>query len=80
MSTVNIRIDENLKKRSFSALEKLGVSPSEFLRQTLEYVAEHERLPFKSVLVTESEEELLALVRERLDNPKPGIKVSLDDL
>ncbi|MEE1982853.1 type II toxin-antitoxin system RelB/DinJ family antitoxin [Shewanella xiamenensis] len=30
--------DDELTERSFAALEKLGVSPSEALRQTLEYV------------------------------------------
>ncbi|MCS6232562.1 hypothetical protein G3488_17075 [Shewanella baltica] len=35
MGTINIRIDDELKERSFAALEKLGVSPSEALRQTL---------------------------------------------
>lgn len=80
MSTVNIRIDADLKSRSFAALEKLGVSPSEFIRQALEYVAEQQRLPFKPVLLSEDEEQLLAVVRERLANPQQSIKVNLNDL
>ncbi|MEE1982844.1 type II toxin-antitoxin system RelB/DinJ family antitoxin [Shewanella xiamenensis] len=55
MGTINIRIDDELKERSFAALEKLGVSPSEALRQTLEYVATRGALPFKLVTGKQSE-------------------------
>ena len=80
MGTINLRIDDDLKTRSYAVLEKLGVTPSELLRQTLEYVASQERLPFRMTVVTEDEEALLALVRERLASPQKGIRVSLDDL
>lgn len=80
MGTINIRVDDELKERSFAALEKLGVSPSEALRQTLEYVANRGVLPFKPVLLTADDEALITLVKERLANPRKGIEVSLDDL
>jgi RHH-type rel operon transcriptional repressor/antitoxin RelB len=80
MGTINIRVDDELKERSFAALEKLGVSPSEALRQTLEYVATRGTLPFKPVLLTDEDEALIALVKERLASPQKGIEVSLDDL
>ena len=48
MATINIRVNDDLKERSYAALEKLGITPSELLRQTLEYVAQREKLPFKS--------------------------------
>jgi len=79
VGTINIRVDDELKLRSFEALEELGVTPSELLRQTLEYVAENRRLPFKPVLLTDEDAELLDIVRERLQEPQP-VKVSLDDL
>ena len=79
MGTVNIRVDDDLKIRSFEALKALGVSPSELLRQTLEYVAINHKLPFKTLLVNQEDEELIALVNLRLKSPKP-VKVSLDDL
>ncbi|MEE1982846.1 type II toxin-antitoxin system RelB/DinJ family antitoxin [Shewanella xiamenensis] len=50
MGTINIRIDDELKERSFAALEKLGVSPSEALRQTLEYVATRGALPHNAIV------------------------------
>ncbi len=80
MGTINLRIDDELKARSYAVLDKLGVTPSELLRQTLEYVANQERLPFRTTVITEDEAELLTIVRERLSNPQQGIKVSLDDL
>lgn len=79
MGTVNIRIDDDLKSRSFEALDALGVSPSELLRQTLEYVAVNQKLPFKTVLINQEDEDLIALVQSRLKSPE-AVKVSLDDL
>ena len=80
MGTINLRVDDELKARSYAVLERLGVTPSDLLRQTLEYVASQGRLPFRTTVITEDEEALLALVRERLANPQQGIKVSIDDL
>lgn len=80
MGTINIRVDDDLKVRSYAALEKLGITPSELLRQTLEYVAQREALPFKSVLLTSDDEALIAVAKARLAEPKTGVKVSLDDL
>ncbi|HLT05199.1 MAG TPA: type II toxin-antitoxin system RelB/DinJ family antitoxin [Pseudomonas sp.] len=79
MATINIRIDDELKARAYRELEKLGVTPSELMRQTLHYVAERGQLPFRPVLMTEEDEALLATVRERLADPQ-RVKVSLDDL
>lgn len=80
MATINVRIDDELKNRSYAALEKLGVTPSEVLRQTLEYVAQNGRLPFQQILLTEDDADLMAIVLDRLENPQAGVKVSLDEL
>ena len=79
MATINLRIDDELKARAFEELKKLGVTPSELLRQTLQYVADSGELPFKNVLLTEEDAELLAIARERLREPQ-RVKVALDDL
>lgn len=79
MASINVRIDDELKARAYRELEKLGVTPSELMRQALQYVAESGQLPFRPVLMTEEEEALIAKVRERLANPQ-RVKVSLDDL
>jgi len=46
MASINIRMDYELKQRSVAALEKPGVTPSELLRQTLQYAAERGKPPF----------------------------------
>ncbi|MCU1732878.1 MULTISPECIES: type II toxin-antitoxin system RelB/DinJ family antitoxin [unclassified Pseudomonas] len=79
MASINIRVDDELKARAYNELERLGVTPSEFMRQALQYVAEQGRLPFRPVLMTEEDEELVATVRERLASPR-RVKVELDDL
>lgn len=79
MGTITIRVDDELKADSYAALEKLGITPSELLRQTLEYVAQSGKLPFQSALLSNEDFELLNTVKERLKNPQP-VKVSLEDL
>ena len=79
MGTINIRVDNDLKAQSYAALEKLGVTPSELLRQTLEYVAQNGKLPFKQVLLNDEDADLIATARKRLKSPQ-AVKVSLDDL
>lgn len=79
MASINIRIDDDLKARAYLELEKLGVTPSELIRQALQYVAERGQLPFKPVLMTEEDEALMATIRERLALPQ-RVRVSLDDL
>jgi len=84
MSTIQVRIDEELKKNAYQAFEKMNLSPSDALRQFLRYVAENQRLPFAevSVIVAENDDDadILAVVRDRLNNPMNRIKVNLDDL
>ncbi len=79
MASINIRIDDDLKVRAYHELEKLGVTPSELMRQVLQYVAERGQLPFEPVLVDEDDEALIATLRERIANPQ-RVTVSLDDL
>lgn len=47
MASINVRIDDDLKARAYRELEKLGVTPSELMRQVLQYVDERGQLPFK---------------------------------
>ncbi|MFU0921565.1 type II toxin-antitoxin system RelB/DinJ family antitoxin [Kluyvera sichuanensis] len=80
MATLNVRLDDNLKKEAYAVLEKLDITPTEAVRLLFQYVAENGRMPVKTVTISDSEEALLQNVRERLANPEKGIKVSLDDL
>ncbi|WP_445946732.1 type II toxin-antitoxin system RelB/DinJ family antitoxin [Shewanella sp.] len=52
-----------------TALEKLGVTASDLLRQTLEYVAQQGKLPFKPMLLTDEVQALIELARSRLLDP-----------
>jgi RHH-type rel operon transcriptional repressor/antitoxin RelB len=74
-----IDIDDELKVRAYHELEKLGITPSELVRQALLYVAQHGQLPFRLTLMNEDDEVLIATVRERLTAPN-RVKVALDDL
>ena len=59
MGTINLRIDDELKAASFAELEKLGVTPSDLLRQTLEYVAVNKKLPFTKAYLSNDEDILV---------------------
>ena len=79
MRTFKLICTDELKARSYAALEKMGVTPSEALRLMLEYIADNERLPFKQTLLSDEDAELVEIVKERLRNPKP-VRVTLDEL
>lgn len=79
MGTITIRVDDNLKVEAYQALRQLNVTPSELLRQTLEYVAQNHKLPFKTVLMDDEDLNLLEIARDRLKKPQP-VAVKLDDL
>lgn len=79
MGTITIRVDDNLKIEAYQALQQLNITPSELLRQTLEYVAQNHKLPFKLVLMDDEDLKLLEIARDRLKKPQP-VAVKLDDL
>ncbi len=80
MATLNVRLDDKLKKEAYAVLEKLDMTPTEVVRLLFQYIAENGRMPVKSMTISDSEAALLRTVRERLENPQPEVKVSLDDL
>ena len=80
MATLNVRLDDKLKKEAYAVLEKLDMTPTEAVRLLFQDIAENGRMPVKSMTISDGEAALLRTVRERLENPRPGVKVSLDDL
>ena len=80
MATLNVRLDDKLKNEAYAVLDKLNMTPTEAVRLLFQYVAENGRMPVKMVTISDSEEALLQTVRERLANPKKGIKAQLDEL
>lgn len=80
MATINIRIDDNLKMRAFSVLDELDISPSELIRQALQYVADKKKSPFKTTVELEDDDsDIIEIAKQRLANIQP-VKVNLDDL
>ncbi|MBP5947065.1 MULTISPECIES: type II toxin-antitoxin system RelB/DinJ family antitoxin [unclassified Pseudomonas] len=79
MAFIRIHIDDDLKQRSYTELERLGITPSELLRQTLQYVADRGKLPFKTALPSDQDEKLIAVATERIATPQ-RVTVRLDDL
>lgn len=80
MATLSVRIDDSLKERAFDVLNELDISPSELIRQALQYVAEKKKSPFKiTVELEEDDSDIIEIAKQRLADPRP-IKVNLNDL
>ncbi len=81
MASVNFRVDDDLKEKSFSVLKAQGIAPTDFFTSVLEYIANTGRLPVKKVVLSDEDAELLALVRKRINDPEKMFEeISLDDL
>ncbi len=80
MSAVTFRVDDALKASAVEKLAAQGMSLSDVLRDTLAYIAETGRPPVKRQLVTDEDAALLDIVRERLANPAPRHRMSLNEL
>lgn len=81
MATVNFRVDETLKKKSYAVLKEQGVAPTEFFTNMLEYIANTGKLPVQKTLLSEDDAELLAIVRKRINDSKEMFEeVTLDNL
>lgn len=84
MTTIQVRVNDELKKEAYQVFEKMNLSPSDAIRLFLRYVSENEKLPFSEVSVVvgeqDEDEDILAVVRERLKKPCKRIRVNIDDL
>ena len=47
MATLNVRLDDKLKKEAYAVLEKLDMTPTEAVRLLFQYIAENGRMPVK---------------------------------
>jgi len=80
MASINLRIDDVPRNAAYQRLSAFGITPSDLIRQTFEYVVETGKLPVQRVILSEDDRDLLARVRERLTSPQDSIAVCLDDL
>ncbi len=70
MATVNFRVDEALKEKSYSILKEQGIAPSEFFTNILEYICYDWKASSTKALLSEEDADLLALPRKRVNDPK----------
>ncbi|ACV76422.1 addiction module antitoxin, RelB/DinJ family (plasmid) [Zymomonas mobilis subsp. mobilis NCIMB 11163] len=80
MSQISLRVDRNLKEAAYDQLKNLGVTPSDFFRDMLEYVVRENKLPVRRELISDEDADLLAMVKRRLKQPEKLKKVSFDEL
>ncbi|MBF7694209.1 type II toxin-antitoxin system RelB/DinJ family antitoxin [Acinetobacter pollinis] len=81
MATVNFRVNEALKEKSYSILREQGIAPTELFTNVLEYIATTGKIPVQKALLSEEDTELLAIVRNRINDSKEMFEeITLDDL
>ncbi|MHA6193527.1 type II toxin-antitoxin system RelB/DinJ family antitoxin [Pseudomonas wadenswilerensis] len=79
MASITLQINDDLNAQVSRQLERLGMTPSEYVYQVLRYVADHGELPFDLVDPDITDDGLITTVRERLAAPR-RVKVDLNDL
>lgn len=75
---ISLKVDQDLKKEAYDKLKKLGVKPSEFFRDMLEYVVKENRLPVSKEIISADDLELLELAKERINEKR--VRVQFNDL
>lgn len=78
-STISFRINPEIKDMAKPILEAQGLTISDLCQSVLQYVAETGQIPVKKVLLSEEDEELLLIAKERLAEPG-SIAVKLEEL
>ena len=81
MASVNFRVDDSLKVKSYQVMDQLGVSPTDLFKQVLQYIADTGKLPVRSIVVSDEDADLYALVKKRIHDPKEMFEeITLDEL
>lgn len=78
-ATISFRIPVEIKESAKPVLEENGITISELCQNVLTYVAETGKLPIRKTFISEEDEELIRIARQRLKEPG-AIKVRLEDL
>lgn len=76
---VSFRVPAKIRDTAKPVIEANGMTVSELCQNVLTYVAKTGKLPIKKVLVSDEDEELIRIARERLLEPGE-ISVRLEDL
>ncbi|KAB3085287.1 type II toxin-antitoxin system RelB/DinJ family antitoxin [Escherichia coli] len=80
---MNVRIESELKERATDALNEMGVTMSDAVRYTLEYIAQNRRLPAEPVYVgaDDDDDDIIEIVKARISDPnRKTIRVDIEDL
>lgn len=77
---VSLRVDQSLKDAAYTKLKEFGVTPSDFFRDVLEYVVRENKLPVRKEVISDEDAELLALVKQRLKEPRMKRNFTRDEL
>ena len=82
MTTLNIRVDENLKKQANELFEKLGLNMTTAINIFLKQVIRTNGIPFELVIETPNAETIAAMEESRRIAPDPDVKrfTNVDDL
>lgn len=80
MATLNVRLDDNLKQQAYAVLADLNITPSEAIRLYFQYITDNRSLPIKQAVISDEEDALIRIARQRIANPQGFVEVSLDDL
>ena len=82
MTTLNIRVDENLKKQANELFEKLGLNMTTAINIFLKQVIRTNGIPFELVIETPNAETIAALEESRRIAHDPDVKrfTNVDDL
>ncbi|NHL56514.1 hypothetical protein G6X41_01875, partial [Staphylococcus aureus] len=76
MATLNVRLDDKLKKEAYAVLEKHDMTPTEAVRLLFQYIAENGRMQETRMTTSDGVAALLRPVGQRTEKPRPGGKVS----
>ncbi|MFO6300454.1 type II toxin-antitoxin system RelB/DinJ family antitoxin [Rahnella selenatireducens] len=84
MSRMQTRVEENLKQEATQVLKKLGIDPSDAMRQLFQYVVDNEKLPFSAVTVvvadSDNGDDIIKIAKERMAHPVARIRVNIDEV
>ncbi|STV64965.1 RelB/StbD replicon stabilization protein (antitoxin to RelE/StbE) [Klebsiella pneumoniae subsp. pneumoniae] len=72
MATLNVRLDDKLKKEAYAVLEKLDMTPTEAVRLLFQYIAENGRMPVKSMTISDGEAALFTHRSRTAGKPTAG--------
>lgn len=79
LTQVSYKILQDMKNEAYAVLKSMSIKPSDAIRDYFAYIVKNRDIPVKRELMSAEDQEILAIIRERKQNPQM-VRVSLDDL